>query len=253
MNSALAELAQEPIEADPLDASFAAGGEDEDELPVLLEDETVLAVYRIYPQVRADMLNAHPWTWLEEQRQLAAAGDPERRTLAAARSPGQEPIAGPGHDRDATDEDGFVLSDAERARFPYRYRWLKPHPEIGVIRAVYQGDSSRSGRPQVDGWRPEGRFVYTDFTPVTLVYQSVVAEETWPQMFVNAMVLALAARLALPITYDLDTKRTVSADAARALSNAQRVDSQSHPPEVITDFGFVQAHLTGFGGNYHRV
>ena len=232
INSALAELAQEPIEADPLDPVFAAGGEDADELPVLLEDETVLAVYRIYPQVRADMLNAHPWTWLEEQRQLAAAAE---------------------HDRDEPGADGFALTDAERATFPYRYRWLKPHPEIGVIRAVYQGDSSRSGRPQVDGWRPEGDWVYTDFTPVTLVYQSVKAEEGWPQMFVNAMVLALAARLALPITYDIDTKRTVAADAARALANAQRVDSQSHPPEVITDFGFVQAHLTGFGGNYHRV
>ena len=198
----------------------------------------MLAVYRIYPQVRADMLNAHPWTWLEEQRQLAAAG---------------EPPSGPGHDRDAPGDAGFALSDAQRAGFPYRYRWLKPHPEIGVIRAVYHGDSSRSRRPQVDGWRPEGDWVYTDFTPVTLVYQSVKAEERWPQMFTNAMVLALAARLALPITYDLDTKRTVSQDAAQALSNAQRVDSQSHPPEVITDFGFVQAHLTGFGGNYHRV
>ena len=239
INSALAELSQEPIEADPFDAVFAEGGAEAGELPTLLEDETVLAVYRIYPQVKADLLNAHPWTWLEEQRQLTAAGEPAE--------------GGVGHDRDAPGPNGYALSDPERARFPFRYRWLKPHPEIGVIRAVYHGDTSRTGRPQVEGWRPEGAFVYTDFSPVTLVYQRVVSEEVWPQMFVNAMVLALAARLALPITYDIDTKRAIAQDAAAALSNAQRVDSQSHPPELISDFSFVQAHLTGFGGNYHRI
>ena len=133
------------------------------------------------------------------------------------------------HDRDAPGASGYALPDAERAAFPYRYRWLKPRPEIGVIRALYQSGGGRV-RPQVEGWRPEGEHVYTDFTPATIVYQSIRDEAVWPQLFVNAVVLALAGRLALPITYDIDTARMVEQRADRALANAKRVDSQSHPP-----------------------
>ena len=213
INSALAELAQEPIEADPLDQQI-----DTDDLTSLLEDETAQSVYRIYPQVKADLLNAHPWTWLTIQRNLLGA-DPHDRNL--------------------------VPDGSEHKAWPHRYRWNKPRPEIGSIRALYVGPVVMEDRPQVSGWRVEGEHIFTDFSPVIITYQGEIAEETWPQMFVNAVVLALASRLSLPITYDIDTARLLERRAETALTNAKRIDSQSHPPEAITDFSFVTAHWGG--------
>lgn len=224
IDSALAELAQEPIEDDPLDARFAESEEAEEELTTLLEDETAQAVYRIYPQVKESLLTAHPWTWLQETSALTAANP---------------------HDRDTAGPAGMA--------WPFRYRWNHPNPGAGGLRALYQGPLGMEHSPRTHGWRPQGDFIYTDFTPVVAVYQADKPETAWPQLFVNAVVLALAARLALPITYDENTMRSFRQLAADALADAARVDSQSHLPESITSFGFTDAHFIGFGGNFHRV
>ena len=227
-NAALSQLGEEGIEffdderpgPDPADPNTPTS----DVLAALdpLEDNQ-RAVLTIYPQVKEELLAEHPWTWLQKRSALEATED---------------------HDRD------LLLDEAAKLAYPFRYRWHNPAYLTGSIRGVYRGSFERL---DTHAWVPQGGVLFTDYTPALIIWQdSAVAETAFPRLFVNALVLKLAARLAIPITYDVETARVKTEEARLALMNAKRVDSQSHLSDAIEDFPFVEARHEGVGGYWPR-
>lgn len=168
----------------------------------------------IYPQVRDASLAMHPWSWLMQRAALAPA-DP-----------------------------------AEDREHPYRYRWRHPSPYFGVIRALY--DRADADTPRVGDWAVEGQVVRTSFSPVWARYPREVSEPVWALLFTNAVILALAARLAIPVAFDMDLKSRLNTDAEAAFIDAKKADTQSQPNEVVQDFEMVAAHTGGYDGLSYR-
>ena len=239
-NAALSQLGEDPIEftTEQLERIGATPLEDPDpgppQPPPDQPAETVLAaldpleqnqfhIRTIYPQVKEELLTEHPWTWLQKRQALQATDD---------------------HDRD------LLLDEADKLAYPFRYRWHNPAYLTGGIRGVYRGSFDRL---DTHCWLPQGGVLFTDFTPALILWQdSSLAETAFPRLFVNALVLKLAARLAMPITYDQETARLKTEEARLALLNAKRVDSQSHLSEAIDEFPFVDARHDGVGGYWPR-
>ena len=222
LNAALAELGEEPLYFATPDAAAAfstAGIFDP-------EDDMQARAAAVYPQVRAELLNAYPWSWLTERaRLLEAPYDPQ------ARPP-----------------------DRPAAEWPFPNRFHVPYPDIAIIRAVYSTlQSSVDERiAEPDGWTVQGPFLYAVFAAAYVEAQRDVAEEAWPQLFVNAITQACAARLSLSIKEDLPTTRYYDQMASLALDNAKRADAQSHPGQVIPRFEWVEARQSGFSDYHHH-
>ena len=210
-NSALALLGEDPIELEPDDEAVRAPGDPTAAIDPT--DDVVRTVAAIYPQVREELLNAHPWSWLTQRRRAIPAP---------------------------------VQAGEDIADWPYPHRWHKPELVVGNTRAVYRNNDPDT-TPQVRGWKPLGVHLYTEFEPVWVEYQSIVEEPGWPQLFVNAVVMKLAAFLAVPVVFDMELQSRYMTFAELALSNAQRVDSQGHPSERIESFPFLEARIGGIG------
>ena len=214
--AALAEIGDEPLEfATPQDAArFTTEGVFDP------EDDLQARVAAVYPQVRATLLAGYPWSWLTSRQALAAAP---------------------------------ATNGEDAGAWPYRYRFHVPTPAIGNIRAVYDSrDASIEEVPRVDTWTVQGAHIFTGFSPAWVEAQREAAEETWPQLFVNAVTTALAARLALSLQGDLPTTRYFNQLAADDLALAKSVDSQSHPPAAVPRFDWVDERVGGGGGDYAR-
>ena len=219
-NAALSQLGEEGIEALRDEQATAFATDDTAQILASLDpyEDNQRAVLTIYPQVKEELLAEHPWTWLQKRQALEATDD---------------------HDRD------LLPNEADRLAYPFRYRWHNPAYLTGSIRGVYRGSFERL---DTHCWVPQGGVLFTDYTPALIIWQdSSIAETAFPRLFVNALVLKLAARLAIPITYDENTARLKTEEARLALMNAKRVDSQSHLSEAIDEFPFVEARHMGWG------
>ena len=215
INAALAELGELSLEFENEAAAAAFG----DAGTVDPEDDLQRITGAIYPQVRANLLNAHPWSWLKERQVLIAL-------------PAQE--------------------GENAAVWPHPNRYRIPNPFVSSIRAVY--DKLVSDRPRPDGWDVQGGYLYAGFELGFIEDQRQVDETVFPQLFENALVLALVARFAMPIKEDLDTRRIYEQVAERALPDAKRVDAQSHPVAVLPRFEWEEARQAEvFGSRRHRV
>ena len=243
-NAALSELGEDPIEfaqdaegrIDP--ATFDAFGQrigpDADFDPT---DLVVRTVSDIYPQVRDELLNAHPWTWLKTRSLLEEAP----LTVSEGGAPAPSVVETP-----EQFDDRMALAESTRMAWPFDIRWHKPRPLIGNIRELHVGTPPRL---ITVGWDLVGRYVYTDERPVIAVYQGDTGEPAYPALFVNALTLKLAARLAWPLTQDNESQGRFDRMAMAALENAQRVDSQSHPVSGFKRFPAVSAR---YGGRFSR-
>ena len=222
LNAALAELGEETLyfaSQEEASAFNQTGLAD-------TEDDLQVRCAALYPQVRTELLNAYPWSWLSRRRRL----EEEPRGTAEM------------------DED-----------WPYRYRYVNPTPNVASIRAVYDEGSTTLGPrtvnlaenlPKLDGWAVMGAYVFADFRPAWCHYQGEVAEEAWPQLFENAMIQALAARLSMSVKEDLPTTRYYEQIAERALNDAKRTDSQSQPSQRVQHFDWEEARFITHGSNY---
>lgn len=211
INDALALLGEQSLEFESAAAAAAFG----DAGVVDPEDDLQRIAAAAYPVVRASMLNAHPWSWLTE------------RTILV--------------------ESPFVEGEPEpQSSWPHTRRYRLPNPDIGSIRAVFS--SATPSTPQSDGWTVQGGWLFTDFALGRIESQRVVAEEVFPQLFQNAMVMGLCAEMAMPVKEDLDTMRMYARKAEAALNDAMRVDAQSHPVATIPRFAWEEARLTGLTG-----
>ena len=215
-NAALTALGEEPLEfATPQDADQFRTGAFYD-----TEDDVQVKVALAYPQVRAKLLNAHAWSWLKHRAELAEAP------------------AGPG-------------DDAQAWIYPYRYH--VPEARIGNVRAVW--DNRRPHAPaRVTGWDTEGFFIFADFRPAWILSLRDAGEEGWPSLFEVAVTTELTARLAMSIKEDVPTMNSYLRLAKEDLSEALRVDSQSHPPQVVEHFEWLEERVGGYdfryGGGY---
>ena len=228
LNAALAELGEEQLYfADGSAAADFASGVLTDP-----EDDLQTRCAAIYPQVRAQLLNAYPWSWLAQRRRLLEA----------------------------------PLRDGEDANeWPLDYRYLPPN---GEVRAVYDGTARSTGpvatargtgvrtlqafreRARVDGWITQGSYIYASFTPAWSHFQGEVAEERWPQLFENAMIQSIAARLSMSIKEDLPTTRFYEQMAERSLNDAKRTDAQSQPSQRVQHFDWEEARFITHGSGY---
>ena len=213
INAALAELGEQPLEFEDEAAAAAFG----DTGVVDPEDDLQRIVGAIYPQVRADLMNAHPWSWLTERAPLTELPAQQGENATA---------------------------------WPYPRRYRLPNPFIANVRAVY--DATATGRPRTTGWTVQSGYLYAAFTIGYVEDQRQVDETVFPQLFENALVLALVARFAMPIKEDLDTRRIYEGLAEKALNNAMRVDAQSHPVSTIPTFDWEEARLTEEFGLYRH-
>ena len=216
-NAALAEIGGYPLEfATPADAAaFTAGGVLED------QDDDQARVAGIYPQVRAKLLNAYPWSWLVTRSLLREV--PAGANLALG-------------------------SGGKPSEWPYRYRYAVPNAQIGSIRAVWDTDDTIAGEPRTDMWTVQGAYLFADFRPAWIDSQGDAAEESWPQLFVNAVTLMMAARLVMAEKEDLPTMQAYLRMAERELEEAKRVDAQSKPQPALPVFDWVESRLGGFRG-----
>ena len=202
INAALAELREYPLEFESAAAAAAFG----DQGVVDPEDDNQVITAAIYPQVRASLLNAYPWSWLTERQVLIA-----------------QPARG----------------DENAEAWPYPNRYRLPNPSVGNLRAVY--DKLVSDRPRPDGWRVQGGYLYASFEVGYIEDQRQVDETVFPQLFENALILTLASRFAMPLIQDIDTMRIYAQLAERALRDAKRVDAQGHPAAVLPRFEWEEA------------
>ena len=222
INSALSDVGGRPLQSDPIDVVGVSGG-----------TSTQLnrlgnTVALLYPQVREASLAEHPWSWLMETASLVGIPNPRRPESAPQGEPLPAANEWPGE--------------------PYRFRWRHPSPTLGAVRAMF--DRLNSDTPRVGDWKVEGRTVFTTFTPAVARFPREVSEPVWPQLFVNAVILRLAERLAVPVAFDMELQSRFRVMADAAFTSAKKVDTQSQPNEQITSFGFVDAHLGGTGSGY---
>ena len=216
LNAALSELGEEQLyfatEQDR--TAFSVNGAFDP------EDDLQARCAAIYPQVRAKMLVAYPWSWLSERRRLVKV-----------------PLQ-PGETMDT---------------FPFRNRWAMPNPASPSIRGLYDEPASlRNGSfyqppPRITGWTVQGPYIYTDFDPAWCHYQGDTAEEAWPQLFENAMTTQLMARLSMSLKEDLPTTRYFQQLAKEDLRDAKRVDAQSKPNPKIRTFEWEDARFYSTG------
>ena len=227
-NAALALLKENPIEFVPSgvgsEAAFEGAGVFDE------YDDVQFQVGSLYPLVRSELLNAYPWSWLMERARLLESPP--------------------------TNTDGAIDYSLDALTAPgggFSRRYAIPYTRVDSIRAIYSSPRSNNNTPVVRGWQVFGSFVYTEPSldpPLYIDAQRDVAEEAWPQLFTNAMVDALAARLSLGLLFDLPTTRYLEQRAERSLTKAQRVDAQSQPPFALTSFDWLDARQ---GGDYGRL
>ena len=179
------------------------------------DPELASGIVRIYDIVRDELLYETPWSWMLRREKLPPS----------------------------------PLDPGETPRYPRKFSL--PDSNIGQIRALYSTDDDMA-IPKVYGWTREGNWIYASWDSVWLEYQTIVDEEAFPALFVNALSLLLAARCAVLVLEDPDMGMHFERLADNAKAKAQRVDAQSKPPESITNFSYIEAHYGGTDSLFNR-
>ena len=219
VNLALRELGHTPIEAfDESDDAETADG--------------------LYDLARDEMLLGNRWSWLERRiRFLPTAlfsppGEPATYNPNDTASPNDE------NDRNTwTGESDARVT--RRAEFRNEFRI----PLSAIVQAVYPTVSTPT--PDTFSWKRQGEFIYASRDDLFADVTQLSAEPTFHRLFVNALVLTVAARLAIPLTEDPEIAQDLERKARMALRTAKRVDAQSQPASRITSFPYVRARVGG--------
>ena len=202
INAALARIGEQALEFDgqEAEAAFTLSGTID---PL---DDVQRITSAIYPSIRHELLNAHPWSWLT-QRHV-----PSLVPAQAGESSGD---------------------------WPAQHRYALSNPYVASVRAVYR--TTLPQQPQPSGWTVQGGFLYSSFPVGWVEDQRQIPEPDFPQLFVTALEVRLASEYALPLMQDIDTMRVYERKAEAALNNAMRVDAQSHPVARIPRFDWEEA------------
>jgi hypothetical protein len=93
-------------------------------------------------------------------------------------------------------------------------------------------------------YKSEGRKILCDESTLYLRYIFRNTDPaTWDELLVDAATLAMAAKMAYPITKSTAAKDAAAADLARFLKTARAVDGQDDPPDTLGDFPLLAARV----------
>lgn len=216
VNLALRELGHTPVEAfDESDEAETADG--------------------LYELARDEMLFGNRWSWLERRVQLT-----ESALFSSPAEPPTETDADRIAERPRDEWTGE--SEARRTRRG-SYSNEFNSPVSAIIQAIYATRSSPT--PDTFSWKRQGGFIYASREELYADVTGLSAEPTFHRLFVNALVLTVAARLAIPLTEDPEIAQDLERKARMALRTAKRVDAQSQPASRITSFPYVRARVGG--------
>ena len=97
-----------------------------------------------------------------------------------------------------------------------------------------------------DAYVTEGRKILSD---VSVLYLRYIFrndnESTWDTMLAEAMVLAMKAVIAYPITLSQAVATQAAADFENFVRRARAIDGQDDPPETLGDFRLLASRFVG--------
>lgn len=196
----------------------------------------------LYDLTRDSMLLSNRWSWLERRGQL------EQTPLASP--PGEPATFDSGNPANVESDPDTWTGESEarlvrRGDFDFEYRT----PSLtSVISAVYEQRGASAPNPQ--DWAKRGEFIFSDSPELFATWQELTTETTFHRLFVNALVLAVAARLAIPLTEDAEIAQDLERKARMALRDAKRVDAQSQPAARLRTFSYIDARVGGYRARY---
>lgn len=130
--------------------------------------------------------------------------------------------------------------DSEAPAFGYTYRFLKPGD---WLRTLEIGDGGRLvNRPD---FRDESGYLLSDERFCPLVYIADVPAATFDALLTDVMTMAMAFRLAYPITKSSTVEDAKLKELQGFMREARAVDGQDEPPDTFGDLRLIGARLGG--------
>jgi hypothetical protein len=183
------------------------------------------------------MLGAKPIASFSESEGMGSNLD--RAKLCAGLYPGLRLAILRGHYWNTCARRVLLSPDGQKPAFGYAYRFLLPGD---WLRTWGVGDRYTRGRLD---YRSEGRYLLCNEPVLPLLYGADVPEDQWDTLLVDVMTLAVAARLAYPITASTSVEEAKKIELRDLLREARATDGQDDPPETFGDFPLLQSRMRG--------
>lgn len=130
-----------------------------------------------------------------------------------------------------------LAPNATAPLFDYAYSFNLP---ADWLRTLSVGDSSYA-----TDYVSEGRQLLSDESSLPLRYVFRNEDEnTWHAGLVEAVTMAMAERLAYPITSSASMQQTMMQKLQEVLKRARAEDGQEDPPETLGDFPLLASRLS---------
>ena len=132
----------------------------------------------------------------------------------------------------------------------WKYAYQLPSDRIGGIFALF--DSGQTGAHPRRSFEVFGDKVFADYEEVYVDYPFKPTEPEFPAYFVEFLVLAIAANLAVPITDQANLEDQFRTRAyglpsenggGGAIARARNADSRQQPPQTIDDEHLIAARF----------
>ncbi|BCD83597.1 hypothetical protein PSm6_00040 [Pseudomonas solani] len=131
-----------------------------------------------------------------------------------------------------------LAPDADSPAFGWSYSFQLPSNCLRILEVT--------SRDYNIDYKAEGRSILCDEASVDLRYVFKNEDEnTWDTSLVNLATLAMAARLAYPITQSASMEQSRMQEFQMALRVAKAVDGQEEPPETLGDERLLAARMGG--------
>lgn len=125
-----------------------------------------------------------------------------------------------------------LTPDSTAPAFSWDYQFLKPGDWIRTL----QVGEDKCPEPYL----AEGGYILLNSNVLRLVYIWRNEEPaTWDSMLIDAMTAAMAARMALTLTGDVDKKTDAERVYATLMKQARTLDGQDEPPQDFVDSPFL--------------
>ncbi len=122
-----------------------------------------------------------------------------------------------------------LAADADAPAYDYSYKYLLPSDWMRTISVGEYGAEPDH--------RTEGRYILCDDAPLYLryIYRNT-DPTTYDASLVGCLTLAMAARMAYPITSSASLQQAFMQELQQALRQARAIDGQDDPPDTIGNF-----------------
>lgn len=117
---------------------------------------------------------------------------------------------------------------ADAPAFDYSAQFPLPSDWVRTIQVGEHGNEL--------GYITEGRKILANTAALSLRYVARVSEDQWDASMIDVVTLAMAARIAYPITKSSALAQTLEGKLQYEFKFARAVDGQDDPPETLGDF-----------------